>query len=66
MATMTSDQLSVLATKMSDTQVEIDRLEAMGAAAPKGKIRGLYARLEALKGMFPTHGALPIEKGHAR
>jgi hypothetical protein len=70
MTTMTSDQLGKLATQMSDTSTRIAELEALGKDAPKGTIRGLKARLDALHAVFTQGGGVAsrarIETGDAR
>jgi hypothetical protein len=70
MATMTSDQLGKLATQMAETSDKIARLKDMGKDAPKGTIRGLEQRLDALRAVFTEGGGINerarIETGHAR
>jgi hypothetical protein len=70
MATMTSDQLGKLATQMSETSAKIAELEALGKDAPRGTIRGLKARLDAIRAVFTQGGGVAdrarIETGDAR
>ena len=46
---MTTDQMAKLATQMAELSDKICRLEDLGKDAPRGTIRGLKQRLDALR-----------------
>ena len=48
---MTSDEMGKLAAQMVELSDNIARLESMGKDAPRGTIRGLRQRLDALRAM---------------